>query len=257
MQEILRKNIPAGFVVFFVALPLCLGIALAQNAPLLSGLISGIIGGIVVGLLGASHVSVSGPAAGLTVVVIGAIAQLGSFQVFTLAVFLSGIMQLGFSLLRMGVISKFIPGSVIKGMLAAIGMIIVLKQIPHLVGYDADFVGDIEFNQPDGLNTFTELTAMLRYLNPTAILISCVSLSVIILWDKKLAPKHQALKNIPGSIVAVAIAVLVNLLAAKIDWLKSLSANHLVQLPLNPSPADFTRHLAAMDFSLLWSKKEV
>jgi carbonic anhydrase len=257
MQEILRKNIPAGFVVFFVALPLCLGIALAQNAPLMSGLISGIIGGIVVGLLGASQVSVSGPAAGLTVVVIGAIAQLGSFPAFTLAVFLSGIMQLGFSLLRMGVVSKFIPGPVIKGMLAAIGIIIVLKQIPHLFGYDSDFVGDIEFNQPDGLNTFTELTAMLRYLNPTAILISCVSLSVIILWDKKLAPKHQALKNIPGSIVAVAIAVLVNLLAAKIDWLKSLSANHLVQLPLNHSPADFTRHLAAMDFSLLWSKKEV
>jgi MFS superfamily sulfate permease-like transporter len=113
MQEILRKNLPSGTVVFFVALPLCLGIALAQNAPLMSGLVSGIIGGIVVGLLGASQVSVSGPAAGLTVVVIGAIAQLGSFPVFTLAVFLSGLMQLGFSLPRMGVVSKFIPRPVI------------------------------------------------------------------------------------------------------------------------------------------------
>ncbi|HMY12124.1 MAG TPA: SulP family inorganic anion transporter, partial [Turneriella sp.] len=172
MQEILRKNIPSGIVVFFVALPLCLGIALAQNAPLMSGLVSGIIGGIVVGMLGASQVSVSGPAAGLTVVVIGAIAQLGSFPAFTLAIFLSGIIQMGFSLLRMGVVSKFIPGPVIKGMLAAIGIIIVLKQIPHLFGYDSDFVGDLEFIQPDGRNTFTELYAMLRYLNPTAVLIS-------------------------------------------------------------------------------------
>ncbi|HNA79663.1 MAG TPA: SulP family inorganic anion transporter, partial [Turneriella sp.] len=257
MQEILRKNIPSGIVVFFVALPLCLGIALAQNAPLMSGLVSGIIGGIVVGMLGASQVSVSGPAAGLTVVVIGAIAQLGSFPAFTLAVFLSGIIQMGFSLLRMGVVSKFIPGPVIKGMLAAIGIIIVLKQIPHLFGYDSDFVGDLEFIQPDGRNTFTELYAMLRYLNPTAVLISFISIAVIMLWDKKLAPKHKYLKNIPGSILAVAIAVLVNLLAAKIDWLKNLAPNHLVQLPLNPSPADFTRHLAAMDFSLLWSKKEL
>jgi len=257
MQEILRKNIPSGIVVFFVALPLCLGIALAQNAPLMSGLVSGIIGGIVVGMLGASQVSVSGPAAGLTVVVIGAIAQLGSFPAFTLAVFLSGIIQMGFSLLRMGVVSKFIPGPVIKGMLAAIGIIIVLKQIPHLFGYDSDFVGDLEFIQPDGRNTFTELYAMLRYLNPTAVLISFISIAVIMLWDKKLAPKHKYLKNIPGSILAVAIAVLVNLLAAKIDWLKNLAPNHLVQLPLNPSPTDFTRHLAAMDFSLLWSKKEL
>lgn len=257
MQEILRKNIPAGIVVFFVALPLCLGIALAQNAPLMSGLISGIIGGFVVGLLGASQVSVSGPAAGLTVVVIGAIAQLGSFPAFTLAVFLSGILQLGFSLLRMGVVSKFIPGPVIKGMLAAIGIIIVLKQIPHLFGYDSDFVGDLEFIQPDGRNTFTELYVMLRYLNPTAMIISCISIGVIVVWDKKLAPMHRHLKNIPGSILAVAIAVLVNLLAAKIDWLKNLAPNHLVQLPLNPSPGDFTRHFASLDFSLLWSKKEI
>lgn len=257
VQEIFRKNIAAGIVVFFVALPLCLGIALAQNAPLMSGLVSGIIGGIVVGLLGASQVSVSGPAAGLTVVVIGAIAQLGSFSAFTLAVFLSGLMQLGFSLLRMGVVSKFIPSPVIKGMLAAIGIIIVLKQIPHLLGYDADFVGDLEFAQPDGRNTFTELYIMLRYLNPTAILISFISIAVILIWDKKLAQNHRHLKNVPGSILAVAMAVLVNLLAAKIDWLKNLTPNHLVQLPLNPSPGDFTRHFASLDFSLLRSKKEI
>jgi carbonic anhydrase len=223
----------------------------------MSGLVSGIIGGIVVGLLGASQVSVSGPAAGLTVVVIGAIAQLGSFPVFTLAVFLSGVIQLGFSLLRLGVVSKFIPSAVIKGMLAAIGIIIILKQIPHLLGYDSDFVGDIEFIQPDGRNTFTELYVMLRHLNPTAMLVSAISITVIIVWDKKIAPKHRLLKNIPGSILAVAIAVFVNLLAAKLEWLKDLTTNHLVQLPLNPSPGDFARHFAALDFSLLWKKKEL
>ncbi len=257
MHEILRKNLPAGTVVFFVALPLCLGIALAQNAPLMAGLVSGIIGGIVVGILGASQVSVSGPAAGLTVVVIGAIAELGSFPAFTLAVFLSGILQLVFALLRMGVVSKFIPGSVIKGMLAAIGIIIVLKQIPHLFGYDSDFVGDLEFIQPDGRNTFTELYVMLRNLNPTAILISCISIAVIILWDKIVAPKYRHLKNIPGSILAVAIAVIINLLAGHVESLKDLTSNHLVQLPLNPSLADFARHFASIDFSLLWNKKEV
>lgn len=254
MQEILRRNIPSGIVVFFVALPLCLGIALAQNAPLMSGLISGIIGGIVVGLLGASQVSVSGPAAGLTVVVLGALAQLGSFQAFTLAVFLSGILQLGFALLRMGVVSKFIPGPVIKGMLAAIGIIIILKQIPHLLGYDADFVGDMEFIQPDGYNTFTELWVMLRYLNPTAMLISVVSVIVIFTWDKKVAQRHVLLKNIPGSIVAVFLAVALNALAAKIGWLKDLGSNHLVQLPLNPGVGDFAKHLNSLDFSLLWKQ---
>lgn len=257
MQEILKKNIPSGIVVFFVALPLCLGIALAQNAPLMSGLIAGIIGGIVVGLIGASQVSVSGPAAGLTVVVVGAMAQLGSFEMFTLAVFLSGLFQLLFAALRMGVVSKFIPSSVIKGMLAAIGIIIVLKQIPHLVGYDADFVGDIEFNQPDGKNTFSELLVMLRSVHPTAVLISVVSIAVILLWDKKIAPANPRMKNIPGSIVAVVVAVFLNLLAAKISWLKDLGANHLVQLPLDPHPVDFIRHLQSLDFAALWSRKDV
>lgn len=257
MKEVFRRNISAGLVVFFVALPLCLGIALSQGAPLFSGLVSGIIGGIVVGLLGASQVSVSGPAAGLTVVVVGALAQLGSFQAFTLAVFLSGLLQLIFSAIRLGIVSKFIPSSVIKGMLAAIGIIIVLKQIPHLFGFDSDFMGDLEFIQPDGHNTFTELWVMVHYLNPTAVLISIVSVTIILVWDKKISPSHPLLRNIPGSIIAVIVAVAINLLAAKVAWLRDLSANHLVQLPLNPSLGDFSRHFASLDFSLLWSKKEI
>lgn len=257
MGLLLKKNISSGIVVFFVALPLCLGIALAQNAPLLSGLVSGIIGGIVVGFLGASQVSVSGPAAGLTVVVVGAISQLGGFQAFTLAVLLSGVMQIAFGFLRLGLVSKFIPGSVIKGMLAAIGIIIVLKQVPHLLGYDSDYVGDMEFFQPDGRNTFTELWVMLRFLNPTAVLISAVSLAVILYWDKKIAQRFAALRNVPGSLIAVFVAVGANLLAAKVDWLRDLSANHLVQIPVDIGWQNFATQFSGLDFSLLIKKKEI
>ena len=257
MQEIWKRNIPSGTVVFFVALPLCLGIALAQGAPLLSGLISGIIGGVVVGILGASHVSVSGPAAGLTVVVIGAISQLGGFHTFTLAVFLSGVFQIGFSLLRMGVVSKFIPGSVIRGMLAAIGIIIILKQLPHLFGYDADYVGDMEFSQRDGHNTFSELWVMFSNLNKTAILISVVSFALILSWDKYIAPRIRLLASIPGSVLAVVAGVGLNLIAAKVAWLRDLGANHLVQLPTSLKLTDFTGHFAALDFSLLKDQRVI
>ncbi|MBX3721422.1 MAG: carbonic anhydrase [Turneriella sp.] len=257
MQEIWKRNIPSGTVVFFVALPLCLGIALAQGAPLLSGLISGIIGGIIVGILGASHVSVSGPAAGLTVVVIGAIAQLGSFQAFTLAVFLSGAFQIAFSLLRLGMVSKFIPGSVIRGMLAAIGIIIILKQVPHLFGYDADYVGDIDFAQRDGHNTFSELWLTFSNLNKTAILISVVSLALILSWDKYIAPRTKYLASIPGSVLAVLAGVGLNLIAAKVEWLKDLGANHLVQLPTSLGVKDFTAHFGVLNFSLLFSKQVI
>ncbi len=257
MQGIWKRNIPAGTVVFFVALPLCLGIALAQGAPLLSGLISGIIGGIIVGILGASHVSVSGPAAGLTVVVIGAISQLGGFAAFTLAVFLSGVFQIAFALMRMGMVSKFIPGSVIRGMLAAIGIIIILKQVPHLLGYDADYVGDLGFSQRDGHNTFSELWLTFSNLNKTAILISMVSLVLILSWDKYIAPRVKYLASIPGSVLAVLAGVGLNLVAAKVEWLKDLGANHLVQLPTSLGLKDFTSHFAALDFSLLMNKQVI
>lgn len=257
MHDILKRNISSGIVVFLVALPLCLGIALAQGAPLLSGLVSGIVGGVVVGFLGASHVSVSGPAAGLTAVVIMAISQLGGFQAFTLAVIISGLMQVGFSFLKAGVVSKFIPGSVIRGMLSAIGIIIILKQVPHLLGYDSDFVGDLEFIAPDGTNTISELLAMLRYLNPTAILISIISLALIVGWDKYLAPGRKILQSIPGSLLAVLAAVAMNHIAANVDALKNLSANHLVQLPVNLGLADFSKHFTSLNFSAVLSNAKI
>ena len=157
MFKNLKSDLPASIVVFFVALPLCLGVALASGAPLFSGLIAGIIGGIVVGALSGSQVGVSGPAAGLAAIVLTAISTLGSFEVFLVAVVLAGILQLMLGIAKAGVIGYFFPNSVIKGMLTGIGIIIILKQIPHFFGYDADPNGEMSFIQPDGENTFSEL----------------------------------------------------------------------------------------------------
>ena len=154
--ESARRDIPAGLVVFLVALPLCLGIALASGAPLFSGVIAGVVGGLVISLLSGSELSVSGPAAGLTVIVSAAIIKLGGFPAFTVAVVLSGALQLALGYLRAGVIGDYIPNSVIKGMLAAIGIVIILKQIPHALGDDSDFEGDEAFRQGPAANTFTE-----------------------------------------------------------------------------------------------------
>ncbi|MBT8179394.1 MAG: SulP family inorganic anion transporter, partial [Eudoraea sp.] len=185
MFKYLKNDLPASIVVFFVALPLCLGIALASGAPLFSGLIAGIVGGIFVGSLSGSHIGVSGPAAGLAAIVLTAIATLGSFENFLLAVVLGGIIQLLFGVLKAGVIGYYFPSSVIKGMLTGIGIIIILKQIPHFFGYDATPEGDFSFIQ-DGGNTFTEIFTTFRYISPGATLISVIGLGVLILWDRVL-----------------------------------------------------------------------
>ena len=164
----LPRDLTAGLVVFLVALPLCLGVALASNAPLFSGVLAGIVGGILVGMLSGSHTSVSGPAAGLTAVVAAQIASLGSFQAFLLAVVLAGLIQIGLGLARAGFIAAFFPSSVIKGLLAAIGVILILKQIPHVLGHDPDPEGDMAFQQPDHENTFSELGRTLGDIHPGA-----------------------------------------------------------------------------------------
>lgn len=201
------KDLSASIVVFFVALPLCLGIALASGAPLFSGLIAGIIGGIVVGSLSGSSLGVSGPAAGLAVIVLTAIGTLGTYENFLLAVILAGAIQIIFGLLKAGVIGYYFPSAVIKGMLAAIGIIIVLKQIPHAFGYDADYAGDLSFAQMDGENTFTALLSMFQYLTPGAVLLSGISLLILILWDKVLSKKHQLFKVFPGPLAVVVLGV--------------------------------------------------
>lgn len=188
----LLRDVTAGLVVFLVALPLCLGVALASGAPLLSGVLAGIVGGILVGMLSGSQTSVSGPAAGLTAIVASQIVLLGSFPAFLLAVSFAGIIQIVIGLARGGFIAAFFPSSVIKGLLAAIGVILILKQIPHVFGHDPDPEGDLAFQQPDHENTFTELARTIGDIHIGAAAIGLLSIAVLIVWDR-----WKVLKNSP------------------------------------------------------------
>jgi carbonic anhydrase len=224
----IKSDLPASLVVFLVALPLCLGIALASGAPLISGLITGIVGGILVGAISGSHTSVTGPAAGLTAVVLTAISQLGSFDVFLTAVVIAGAIQLGLGLLRAGFIAAYIPSTVIKGLLAAIGVILILKQIPHAVGYDADAEGDFSFHQIDGENTLSDVLSALRFFSIGSTLICAVSLLMLIYWDK--TPLRK-IKFIPASLVVVIMGVGINVLLAYVNPAWAVAQEHLVKLP--------------------------
>lgn len=210
-----QQDLPASIVVFFVAVPLCLGIALASGAPLFSGLIAGIIGGIVVGAISDSSLGVSGPAAGLAIIVLNAIQDLGAFETFLLAVIIGGFVQLVLGLARGGLIGFYFPSSVIKGMLAAIGIIIFIKQIPHAFGYDADYEGDLTFQQVDGQNTFSELINMLDYVSPSSMLVAAISLFILLLWDLILVNKSKLFKIIPGPLVAVVFGILYQVFSSK------------------------------------------
>jgi MFS superfamily sulfate permease-like transporter len=225
------KDLSASIVVFFVALPLCLGIALASGAPLFSGVIAGIIGGVVVGAISGSSIGVSGPGAGLAVIVFTAIGTLGSFENFLMAVILAGVIQIVFGILKAGVIGYYFPSAVIKGMLAAIGIIIVLKQIPHAFGYDSDFEGDESFFQADGENTITALSSMLQSISPGAITLSLVSLAILILWDKVLVNKHRIFKLFPGPLAAVILGLIFQSVIPTDSFLH-IQTIHLVNVPI-------------------------
>ncbi|MFC5283867.1 SulP family inorganic anion transporter [Pedobacter alpinus] len=244
----LKKDLPAGLVVFLVALPLCLGIALASGAPLFSGILSGIIGGIVVASFSGSQLSVSGPAAGLTVIVLTAITDLGAFDAFLLAVFIAGIFQVILGILKAGTIGNYFPNSVIIGMLAAIGIILILKQLPHAVGYDADFEGDQNFAQPDSENTFSAIISAFSKFNYGAVIISVVSMAVLILW-----PKVKKLAIIPAPLIVVALGIL--LATAFQGTAYSLSGDHLVQIPVVESLTDFKGLFLFPDFSQFLNPK--
>lgn len=235
MFQHLPKDLPAGMVVFLVALPLCLGIALASGAPPLSGLISGIIGGLVVALLSGSQLSVSGPAAGLAVIVADAIHELGSFPIFLVAVVIAGLMQLIMGILKWGKVADFIPNSVIKGMLAAIGIVIFLKQIPHALGRDADWEGDMYFFQfMDGENTFSEIYRALMSMSLGAVIITGASLLLLILWQQPVIQRLPLLKLIPGPLLVVILGILLNQAFAQFAPALYLRAEdgHLVNIPL-------------------------
>ena len=244
----LRADLPASIVVALVALPLCLGVALASGAPLFSGLISGIVGGIVVGTLSKSPLSVSGPAAGLTVIVLAAIETLPSFQAFLLAVMLAGVLQLLFGLTRSGVLSEFVPSAVITGMLAAIGLILILKQLPHAVGYDGDPEGSFEFWQTDGENTISTLWHMLNQnVLWGAILIAGLSLAFLFWWDKA-RPKEGFLRFLPGPLVVVVIGIVGNQLLSLVAPQLQLAPTHLVQVPIANSAGEFLSFFSFPDF---------
>lgn len=250
-MRVQASDIRASIVVFLVALPLCLGIALASNAPLSSGILAGIIGGMVIGILGGSDVSVSGPAAGLTVIVASAIAQLGGFPAFTAAVVLAGLIQLALGFLKAGELGNFFPASVIKGMLAAIGLILILKQIPHAVGWDHDYMGDESFDVVGGENTFSELLNGWNRLHWGATTVALVALVIMLVWDKILIKKFPKLSLIPSALLAVIVSVILNELVLSQSAEFAIEATHLVQLPFTGGLQSFFDGINVPDLRLL------
>jgi len=248
----LKHDVPASVVVFLVAVPLCLGIALASGAPLFSGVIAGIIGGIVVGAMSGSQLGVSGPAAGLAVIVLSAIAELGSFEVFLLAVVISGVFQLILGYAKAGIIGYYFPSSVIKGMLSGIGIIIILKQIPHGLGYDKDYEGSFAFAQPDGHNTLSELYYMFEAITPGAALITALSMVVLIIWEQPFMKRIKVFNILQGPLVVVASGILLNLIFKNIPSL-SLQADQLVAIPVPESFEGFFAQFTRPDFSQIFN----
>ena len=250
MFKELKSDLPASIVVFFVAVPLCLGIALASGAPLFAGIIAGIVGGIVVGIASGSALGVSGPAAGLAVIVLTSIASLGSWSAFLLAVVIAGVIQLIMGFAKAGFIAYFFPSSVIKGMLTGIGLLIIIKQIPHALGYDKDPEGDLAFAPAAGAeNSFSSLTSAFQYITPGAVLISAISLAILILWDTVLSKKHKIFQLIQGPIVVVILGIVMNYLYQSGALNFSLAKDQLVQLPVAGNLNELLSQFTFPDFS--------
>ena len=252
MFKELKRDLPASIVVFFVAVPLCLGIALASGAPLFAGIIAGIVGGIVVGVASGSPLGVSGPAAGLAVIVLTSIATLGgSWEAFLMAVVLAGIIQLILGYAKAGFIAYFFPSSVIKGMLTGIGLLIILKQIPHALGWDKDAFGDDAFFQADGQNTFSEIFKAFDFVTPGALLIAGTSLGILILWDTVLTKKHKIFGMINGPLVVVILGIVMFNLYQNGILNFSLAADQVVRIPVPDNLAGFFSQFTFPDFSAI------
>lgn len=241
-----RHDFPASIIVFFVALPLCLGIALASGAPLFSGVISGVVGGVIVGSISKSRFGVSGPAAGLAVIVLSYISTLGSFENFLVAVMLAGIIQLIMGLMRLGTIAYYFPTSVINGMLVGIGIIIIIKQIPHALGYDSILVGD--FDESLAQNSFLDLQETLSHLTPAAIIISIISMTILILWEIYLAKKHKFFTIIQGPLVVVILGIILS------SFLE-LKDHQIVQLQLSNNISEFFGQFTLPNLEQLGNKE--
>jgi MFS superfamily sulfate permease-like transporter len=246
-----KQDLPASVIVFFVALPLCLGIALASGAPLFSGVIAGIVGGIVVGYASGSPLGVSGPAAGLAVVVFAALQTLGSWEAFLVAVIIAGIVQLILGYAKAGFIAYFFPSSVIKGMLAGIGLIIIIKQIPHAVGYDATFEGDETLPSVIHDNILEIIMSVYEKLTPGALLIAVISMAILILWDVYLTKKSKVFQILQGPIVVVGLGILFFNLFKSNTLPFVLDADQVVSLPVTQNLSQFFQNFYFPDFSIL------
>lgn len=254
-----KKDLSSSLVVFLVALPLCLGVGLASTTVsgveglpnIFSGIIAGVIGGIVVGSLSGSRVGVSGPAAGLITIIIAAITTLGSFEGFLVAVVIAGILQVIAGFLKLGLLADYFPSAVIKGMLAAIGITLILKEIPHALGYDKDFIGDEAFFQFDGHNTFSELLYAFNAFQSGSIIISIVSITILILLDKPMFKKYKLFKLLPGALFVVLIGIGLNQIFALIHQDLIISGKHLVQLPVPKSIEEVKSIFSFPDLSFL------
>ncbi|MCU7552045.1 SulP family inorganic anion transporter [Chitinophagaceae bacterium LB-8] len=251
----IKSDFPASIVVFLVALPLCLGIALGSGAPLFSGLIAGMLGGMVIGFLSGSQLSVSGPAAGLTAIVAAAILKLPSFEAFLLAVVVCGALQIALGFIKAGLLGDYVPNSVIKGMLAAIGLILILKQLPHLVGYNASFEGDESFKQHNEENTFTAILHSLKYITPVAVVIGVASLLLHIFWDKFVANKKGIIKLIPAPLLIVLLGVGINEVLKSTNPQYALHADLMVNIPIANSAGEFFSFFTFPDWNAIANKE--
>ncbi|TAE88289.1 MAG: sulfate permease [Bacteroidetes bacterium] len=263
VKENLKYDLPSGIAVFFVAVPLCLGIAHASGAPLMGGLISGVIGGVIVGLFSGSELSVTGPAAGLTAIVLSGIQTLGSYEAFLLATVLAGVFQIAFGLFRTGELASYIPNSVIKGMLSAIGLILIIKQFPHLIGYDIEEMGVEEFainkfdineqytgDKDAEANTFTVFWHAVNHINKGVLITGLVSLLVLVLWDKKF---QQKFKIIPGAMLVVIVGVLVSYFINNYVFVGQLATDHYVNVPKINSITGFINSTSFPKWSMLFN----
>ncbi len=246
-------DLPSAIVVFLVALPLCLGVAVASDADPFAGITAGIIGGILVGMLSGSQLSVSGPAAGLAAIVASAISTLGSYEVFILAVVIAGILQMIFGFFKAGIIGRYIPNAVIKGMLAAIGILLILKQLPHFVGYDKDPEGEEAFFQVDGENTFSEIVIALNSISPLAILIAITSAIILLFFEWKKIKKLTIVKYLPGPLVVVVVGIVMNEFILPDEHLLSLRDEHVVQLPVFSGLGELWQSLPSPNWSEIFN----
>jgi MFS superfamily sulfate permease-like transporter len=247
----LRQDVPASIGVFLVALPLCLGIALASGAPLFSGMIAGMVGGLVVAWASGSQLSVSGPAAGLTIIVFSAIETLGGFGPFLMSVVLAGVLQVILGYARAGTIGAFFPSAVIKGMLAAIGLILILKQIPYATGYDSSIEGDESYMRDTAGTAFHQLADSIQGISWGATLVTLVALVILFVWEAPFIRRHAFLRMIPAPLLAVIWGVLFNAWAMRFLPALAIDPKHLVTLPPLGSPMEFFHQFRLPDFSSL------